>query len=548
MSDPLRSRLRAVLYTSLALVMALGLASGFKWVRGSEAAIPSAGAANVELDSPPVAQSDAGQTSTNDQYTSTIARESKTLADVSEAFVAIAQTVTPAVVSIVTLGNLPEHPRLPSGFEELFGPLDRQRQTPQSPFDAPLGRGSGFIVSEDGYVLTNNHVVAMGERIQVELPDGRRFEGALIGRDPTTDIALLKIEGKDLPTVSLGDPDKVAVGQFVLAVGNPGTEFGSDLPFTVTAGIVSAKGRDLSIIRRSAGQEGAPYAIEDFIQTDAVINPGNSGGPLVNYQGEVIGVNTAIQSTTGYYQGYGFAIPISLARDVMEDLIEYGRVRRAALRVNISAVGPADVQAFGLERPAGAVVQDFPEDSPAEKAGLQRGDVIVAIDGKPVQRVGQLQSLVASYEPGARVEVSTIRYGKPVTFKVKLAEAALPQVDQRVATVESQPGNMLIGVEVTELGSLPPQVAARAGLDENTNIEGVLVTDVADFGPAQMAGLRYPWIIQQVNGNTVKSVDDFSRALSEVKPGDVVSVNAVAVTGPDGELTHQIFNMVVPEE
>ncbi|NIW38101.1 MAG: trypsin-like serine protease, partial [Gemmatimonadetes bacterium] len=278
------------------------------------------------------------------------------LAQVSQAFVAIAETVTPAVVSIDTRGQ-PRRPRLPQRFEDLFGPT---RPDADTQFDVPLGRGSGFIVSQDGYIITNNHVVASAERIIVELSDGRQFDAALVGRDPTTDIAVLKIEGENLPVVKLGDSEATLVGEFVLAIGNPGFDITSSLPYTVTAGIVSAKGRALGIIRQAAG--GTGYAIEDLIQTDAVINPGNSGGPLVNYSGEVIGVNTAIQSTTGYYQGYGFAIPISLAKDVMDDLIEYGRARRAALRVNVTDVTLADARAFRLPEPRGVVVQDFPDD------------------------------------------------------------------------------------------------------------------------------------------------------------------------------------------
>jgi len=422
----------------------------------------------------------------------------------------------------------------------LFGPT--HLQIPESPFDAPLGRGSGFVVSADGLILTNNHVVAAAERIEVELSDGRQFEAQLIGRDPTTDIALVKIEEKNLPSVTFGDPDKLSVGELVLAIGNPGTALGSELPFTVTAGIVSAKGRNTRIIQQSAQTS---YAIEDMIQTDAVINPGNSGGPLVNHLGEVIGINTAIQSTTGFYQGYGFAIPISLAQDVMEDLMEYGYVRRAALRVSVTPPTRDDVKYYGLPGPGGAVVQDFPKDSPAEKAGIKPGDVIVAVNDRPVERVGQLQRIVASFEPGEKVDVRVIRrFAKEMTFAVKLAEAELPQIEPVAAEVTSRPGNMLIGIQVS---GFTPDLAERAwGSREYADLNGVIVTDVKRFGPGSNAGLVPGWLIQEVNEKTVESVQDFDEALSSVEPGDVVSIKAVA---PDNEggLTHRIINMTVPE-
>jgi serine protease Do len=473
--------------------------------------------------------------------TASVPADFQALADVSRALVAITEKVKPAVVSVVSSGTVTNR-QMPRGFEDLYGPFHNQQ--PESYFDAPLGRGSGFIVSNDGYILTNNHVVRNAERIDVELADGRLFQAELVGRDPTTDIALLKIGVRGLPSLVLGDPDATQVGEFVMAIGNPGAEFGSELPFTVTTGIVSAKGRNLEIIRQFAG-EGAAYAIEDFIQTDAVINPGNSGGPLLNYRGEVIGVNTAIQSVTGYYQGYGFAIPITLAQDVMEDLIEFGRVRRAALRVQITSPDRNDVRAYGLPGPTGAVIQDFSGDSPAETAGMQRGDVIIAVDGKPVQGVGQLQRTVASYEPGERAKIKVIRYGKEMTFDVKLAEADVPQPEPAVSQVTPRAGNRLIGIQVQDL---TPDLAQQAGLRDYDNIEGAMVTNTMRFGPAWNAELYPGYLIQSVNGKAVTDVASFDQALGELKPGDLVTIEAVRATAPDGELYHRIFNMTVPEE
>lgn len=527
MSDPLSIKVKAVLFTSLALLVSLGIASGFRWAQGGEAATLA------QNDSPALVTNEAAVASP----AATAPINNATLAEVNRAFVAIAESMTPAVVSIDTRGQ-PHQTMRGNPFEDLFRQF-RQQEPEELPFDVPLGRGSGFIVSEDGYVLTNNHVVAIADQIEVGLSDGRSFPAELVGRDPTTDVALLKIEGEDLPTVNLGNSDAAKVGELVMAIGNPGTEFASALPFTVTTGIISGKGRSLGIIQRAAG--GSEYAIEDLIQTDAVINPGNSGGPLVNYRGEVIGINTAIASVTGYYQGYGFAIPITLASDVMEDLIEYGRVRRAALYVSVTPVSRADAIAYDLPNPWGAVVQGFPEDSPARKAGIERNDVIVAVDGKPIRRVGQLQSVIASYEPGDRVEVTVVRYGERHTVEVRLAEADVPQPESPTVASE-RPSNLLIGLQVR---NLTPELAEQAGFESSEDLEGVVVTDVVRFGPAAMAGLGRRWVIREVNGERIRNVDDFDSALAEVKRGDVVSIDAVIVDA-DGDRVERTFNIEVP--
>ncbi|NIR46524.1 MAG: PDZ domain-containing protein [Gemmatimonadetes bacterium] len=527
MSDPLRSKLRIFLYASLALAIGLGLGSAFHWAKGGEAATLPAAAQRVQEAAVPAAAT------TEQQVASPSAVAG--LAEVSRAFVAIAETVTPAVVSVSTLGNPSQ--QVPEGFEDLFGPF---QQHPDVEYDVPLGRGSGFIVSEDGYILTNNHVVANAHRIQVELPDNRQYEAELIGRDPTTDVAVLKIEADDLPVVKIGDSETTAVGEFVMAIGNPGIAATSALPFTVTAGIVSATGRNLGIIQRAA--DGSEYAIEDLIQTDAVINPGNSGGPLVNYRGEVIGINTAIASLTGFYQGYGFAIPISLARDVMADLIEYGRVRRAALRVSVLPVSAADMRAYSLPDRKGAVVQDFPDDSPAEAAGIRPGDVIIAINDLPVDRVGQLQRTIASFEPGERVRVTVVRYAERMEFDVRLAEARIDQPEIRTAAVEARPGNTLLGIQVREADRRT--LVEWGGFPDHMALEGVLVTRVAPYGPASNAGIRQRFLIQRVNGQPVGNVDEFDEALEDVRPGDVVSFDGVYPI--DGDVLHRIINVEVP--
>ncbi len=344
----------------------------------------------------------------------------KPLADAGDAFVAIAEHVTPAVVSIDATSDLPQtaqrgrsQGQLPPGFEGFEEFLQPRRDRPLS------SSGSGFIVSDSGYILTNNHVVTgpdrrtAADRVTVRLNDGRSFRARLMGNDPESDVAVLKIDGTGFPKVALGDDHTARIGEWVVAIGNP-----LGLDFTVTAGIISAKGR-----RPTGLGDTSSYAISDFIQTDAAINPGNSGGPLVNAKGEVIGINTAIASGTGYFSGYGFAIPIGLARDVMEDLIRYGRVRASVLGVGVREVNEQDAGMLGLNRISGVVVNQATEGSPAERAGLQPGDIIVEINDQPIDRVSTLQRAVRQHEPGETVKVEFVRYGgERKTVSVRVAE------------------------------------------------------------------------------------------------------------------------------
>jgi serine protease Do len=446
-------------------------------------------------------------------------QEVKSIAEASNAFVSIAEHVTPAVVSIQAERTAPAErsPRRNSqpGIEDFFQRLDPRQQQPQE------ASGSGFIVSKDGYILTNNHVVENFDRVSVTLTDHRVFKAKVVGRDPDTDVAVIKIDGNNLPTAALGNDESARVGEWVLAIGNP-----LGLDFTVTAGIVSAKGRGGADLR---GLGRTDYSITDFIQTDAAINPGNSGGPLVNSRGEVIGINSAIASSTGYYSGYGFAIPVTLAKQVMDDIIEHGRVRRAVIGVSIAPVTPEDAQVAGLKEIAGVTVGGYSgDDSPARAAGLEPGDVIIAADGKPTDRVSTLQRIIRGHEPGETVSVDVMRYGQKKTFRIKLIEA---QAETAVAsrTREEDPTAPSGGVSYDKLGvrleAVTPEFARTNRLTEDRR--GVRVIEVDASGPAR-GRLFLNDIVTAVLFPTprkeVRTLADLQSILSRAKDGEIVSL------------------------
>ena len=445
-------------------------------------------------------------------------KDVRPLNEQSAAFVAIAEKVTPGVVSIQTrqAPSTTRRPRgqVPPSLEQFFDQFGvPQERIPRE------GSGSGFIVSSDGYILTNNHVVANAEKVTVALEDKRVFQAEVVGRDPSTDVALIKIDAKGLPTLALGSDDAVRVGEWVLAVGNP-----LALDFTVTAGIVSAKHRSGASLRGLFPDE---YAIVDYIQTDAAINPGNSGGPLVNSRGEVIGINSAIASPTGTYAGYGFAIPITLAKNVMDDLIEHGRVRRAIIGVSITDVTPEDAQAAGLNTIRGAKVEGFSPDgpSPAREAGLEPGDVIIAINGTEINRVSELQRVVRNMEPGQTVSVDAMRYGKRQNFRVKLAEAEpaaqVASADRDAGAREQDISYDKIGLTVSPLTA--EQVRAASVSDDE---RGVVVSDVDLNGPAYGRIGNYSVITRVLHPveKRVRTVDDLESVLSSAKAGDIISL------------------------
>jgi serine protease Do len=429
-------------------------------------------------------------------------------------FAAVAKAVTPAVVNIttVTVERASDRRVIPDGFrermEEFFGrPFDPHGfRGPQGPGEPrghrSRGQGSGVIVSADGYILTNNHVIDGAREVSVTLPDKREFKGKIIGADPKTDLAVVKIEGRDLPTVTWGDASKLQVGEYVLAVGNP---FG--LNSTVTLGIVSALGR---------GHMGITQ-YEDFIQTDAAINPGNSGGALVNTEGELVGINTAIVSQTGGYQGVGFAVPTSMSKPIYESLVKTGKVARGFLGIGIQDLNQDLAKSFGIKEAKGALVSDVKEDGPADRGGLKQGDVIISYQGSPIEDAVDLQRVVTRTSAGSTVAVKVMRDGREKELTITIGE----QPDSaKVAKADSDArAYAFSGVAVQDLDR---DTAKELGI--NGKPQGVVVTRVEPDSGAGKAGLLPGDVIREINRQSVKSVKDFEKVSSDVKSGENVLI------------------------
>ncbi len=420
------------------------------------------------------------------------------------AFAQIAKEALPAVVfvQVETTIEVPQYSYRHRPFGEIFGqgrrgggvPEEEQPQTYRQE-----GQGSGFIISKDGYILTNNHVVNKADRITVALGDGRTFEAALVGTDPKSEVALIKIQDDcELPFLSLGDSDALQVGAWVLAAGNP---FG--LSQTITAGIVSAKNRDDTGI--------AEYG--SFIQTDAAINPGNSGGPLLNIRGEVVGINTAIYTRTGGYMGIGFAIPINQAKTIKDQLLEYGRVRRSLLGIGGSDVTEDMAPFFGLDEASGIIVNEVIPDTAAVEAGLQFEDIILELNGEPVSSYAAFRNRVASSPPGAELELEIIRDGERKTIRAitRAMEASLEGLGiEPVITPQK------LGMTVENLDA---EIAGHLGQEDTS---GVFITEVEQGGPAWRAGLQPGLIIASVNRESVENVREFKAALADAGDAEAV--------------------------
>ena len=396
-----------------------------------------------------------------------------------------AESSVKAVVHIkVQQAQQPEQRQMLDPFEFFFGgdPRSQARQ-------ARIAFGSGVIISQDGYIMTNNHVVAGSEEITVTLNDNRTFKAKLIGRDPGSDIALIKIEGKDLPTIPFGDSDKLRLGEWVLAVGNP-----FNLTSTVTAGIVSAKSR-------STAAAGDQLEVSAFIQTDAAVNSGNSGGALVNAAGELVGINTMIYSQTGNYAGYSFAVPINIAAKVVSDIKNYGTVQRGVLGVAGSEITEELIKKEGLKVNSGFYVADFAEISGALAAGIEKGDVIVAIEGHKITGFGQLQEQVSRFRPGDTIKVTVNRKGAEKTFAVKLRnkEGGASILKQNSSSVDARLGAKVRQLETAQLRNY--------GLSY-----GLVVESLSAAGALKRAGVREGFVLLTANDSPLRSIADLNRA------------------------------------
>lgn len=439
----------------------------------------------------------------------------KAAKELSGAFSAASKTAMPAVVSIKVEKAIEASPMTfgtPFGYNDPFGLFDDdllrkffgdrlppQQQQPQQ--QAPRkyyerGQGSGFIVSKDGYILTNNHVVGDVDKITVELQDGRKFENAkLIGTDPDSEVALIKIEGDNFPVLPMGDSDKIEIGDWVIAIGNP---FG--LNETVTVGVISAVGRSNVHIA----------AYEDFIQTDAAINPGNSGGPLINLDGQVIGINTAIFSQSGGYMGIGFAIPINMALNIEQQLKSHGKVTRGYLGIYGQDITPEMAKLLQLKNSQGVIVASVEPGSPADKAGLKSHDVLLEMSGKKIESYDTFRNEVAMLSPNSRVTFLVSRDGKTTEITVTLAERPT-ETAQGNQSKGQQQSQQALGIQVQ---SLTKDLAERFGYALG---EGVIVTRVAPASPAANAGIQSGDLIQSVNRQSVSTADEFEKAVNSTK-------------------------------
>lgn len=408
-------------------------------------------------------------------------------------FVNAAQKVIPGVVHIRSLYSSGKYS---------INPLEGYFRSPTQ------SSGSGVIVSDDGFIVTNNHVVENASNIEVVLNDNRTYLAKTIGTDPTTDLALLKIEEQNLTFVEYGNSDFIKTGEWVLAIGNP-----FDLTSTVTAGIVSAKARNIGILRDKNNLQ-----IEAFIQTDAAVNPGNSGGALVNLKGKLVGINTAIATPTGNYAGYSFAVPVSLVKKVIDDLLEFGEVQRALLGIRIGDMNSRIAAAEGLNIFSGVFVSDVYENSAADKAGIMAGDIIIAINKMPIHNVSELQEMIARNRPGDEVDVTFIREGSKQT-----TEATLQNTEGTVDILMTDVNNVLEGATLENF---------KASDDQESAVEkGVLIKELND-GKWKDAGLEPGFIITKVDKIEVNSIDELYRSLKNKSGG--ILIEGIKPDGSEG--------------
>jgi serine protease Do len=440
-------------------------------------------------------------------------------------FVDIVKKVKPAIVTIYTTKNVkvPENPwhRFFRGFGDEGESEGREREFMQR------GLGSGIIVSEDGYILTNHHVIKEVDELRVQLVDLQEFDAEVVGTDPETEVALIKINSKGLTTAVLGNSDNIEIGEWALAIGSP-----LELNFSVTAGIVSALSRDINIIGRGG------YAIENFIQTDAAINPGNSGGALVNYRGEVIGVNTAIKTETGTYIGYGFAIPINLAKTVMDDFINYGEVRRGYIGVQIEPMTPVRAEGVGLDKPQGVFISNVLPGKAADKAGIRAGDVILEVEGMEVNKPNQLQAKVGTFNPGDEISLLLWRDGREKKFNIVLEGRDEEVVSTRDDRGESEKKVQSLGINVKDMST--------EELDLYDLDYGVLIQSIDQNSPASREGLRRGDVIYEIDGKEVESVSDLRDYIDSRESGSIIKLQTRS-RFQDGNTSDRLVFLKIPE-
>ena len=428
----------------------------------------------------------------------------------SKAFIQVAKSVTPEIVQITVVAKT-ENPHA-NFFFFPFQDLPKEEE----------GSGSGIIISPDGYIVTNYHVVKNATSVKVGLYDKRVFTAKVVGTDPLTDIAVIKINAHDLPAAYLGNSDSVKVGQWVMAIGNP-----LSLTSTVTAGIISARGRGhLGLIKSS-------YGIEDYLQTDAAINPGNSGGALVDLSGAVIGINSAIAaSSSGSFIGYGFAIPINLVKSVAKELIAYGKVTRGYIGVEIGEVDDAMAKSLGMDKPEGVIIQGIVPGGAASKEDIKPGDVILKVDGKTVNRPNELQSMIASKTAGSVITLTLFRNGNTITRKVTLKERSGENKIESSSNKENPEKNKSSennSVTFKGIGMTVKNLTAQEKSDYKVS-QGVIITDVQPYGPAQNQNLGKGMVITDANREPIKNVDDLKKII-DAKKGSAVLLKVVDSQG-----------------
>lgn len=467
------------------------LVSGFGWVR------PSAAEIQIGSENPPVVN------------------VTPDIVAFNNAFVEVANKVTPSIVQITVVTEVKSNSH--DQFKFFFPFRDDVPQERQ-------GGGSGVIISNDGYILTNNHVVENASSVQVAFTDKRRFDATVVGTDPLTDLAVIKVNAENLPAAFLGTSDNVQVGEWVMAIGNP-LSFSS----TVTAGIVSAKGRSLNIIKDTKG-----YGVENFIQTDAAINPGNSGGALVNLKGEVIGINSAIATNgmTSSYIGYGFAIPIDLAKTVAADLIANGKVSRGYIGVSIEAVNDETAKAFGLDKPAGVLIQNVLEDGAAAKEDIKAGDIILKIDGHEVNQPNELQSYVARKRAGDKVNLQLFRDGDKIERNVKLKAPDGDSKAEPVSNNKIEKDDMDLDIQEVTLDNIGMSVKnLKSSERESYKVDsGILISDVKPYSKAYNQQLGQNLVIVEVDKKPINSVREFEKIVKS-KKGEAILLKVVYKNG-----------------